>query len=130
MPKPARVPKVITICGSSRFIEIMAVCAWLLETREAAITMSLHYLPRWYRNVTADHMAEAEGVSEDMDELHLKKITISDEIFVVNPGGYIGESTSKEIEFAGKSGRRIRYYTQSPYMAIVNEMLGADRYGS
>ncbi|KKK90129.1 hypothetical protein LCGC14_2726140, partial [marine sediment metagenome] len=41
-------PKVIVLCGSSRFCDLMAVCAWLLEKEEKAITMGLHLLPQWY----------------------------------------------------------------------------------
>lgn len=45
--------KVITICGSSRFVDVMAVCAWLLERDERAITLGLHLLPRWYTTKAA-----------------------------------------------------------------------------
>lgn len=38
-------PKIVTLCGSSRFVGIMAVCAWLIERDEGAITMGLHLLP-------------------------------------------------------------------------------------
>jgi hypothetical protein len=44
-----------------------------------------------------------------LDDLHLKKISMSDEIFVINPGGYIGNSTSKEIIFAKSLGLKIHY---------------------
>ena len=46
-----------------------------------------------------------------MDELHLRKIDLADEIFVVDWGGYIGESTSKEIEYAKKNEIHIRYFS-------------------
>jgi hypothetical protein len=110
-------PKVIVLCGSSKFIEIMAVTAWLLEKEENAIAMSLHLLPWWYslENIP-DHLAEHEGVADQMDELHLRKIDLADEIYVVDVGGYIGSSTSKEIAYAEKTKKRIRYSTK--------EMLG------
>ena len=102
-------PKIICLCGSSRFVDIMAVIAWKLERDEHAITMSLHLLPQWYAKDIPDHLAEHEGCAEEMDELHLRKIDISDEIFVVNWKGYIGKSTKREIEYAGKQGKPIRY---------------------
>ena len=34
---------------------------------------------------------------------------MADEIFVINVGGYIGESTRSEIEYAKKAGKAIRY---------------------
>ncbi len=94
-------PKVITLCGSSRFVGIMAVTAWLLEKYEGAITMGLHLLPSWYSaEHIPDHLAEHEGVASAMDELHLRKIDISDEVFVIDFDSYIGESTSREMCYA------------------------------
>ena len=80
-------PKVVVLCGSSRFVDIMAVCAWIIERDEGAISMGLHLLPGWYsmENIP-DHLAEHEGVADAMDELHLIKIDLSDEVFVVDSG--------------------------------------------
>lgn len=107
-------PKVVVICGSSRFVDIMAVCAWLLERDEGKITMGLHLLPPWYPNCPADHLAEHEGVADFMDELHLHKIDLADEVFVVDVNDYIGESTSREIEYAADLGLPIRFFSADP----------------
>jgi len=110
MTKPPQT-KIVVLCGSSRFVDIMAVCAWLIEREEKAITMGLHLLPVWYGKDIPDHIAEHEGVAEAMDELHLRKIDLATEIFVVNRGDYIGESTAREIEYAKGKGLPIRWYT-------------------
>ena len=34
---------------------------------------------------------------------------MADEIFVINVGGYIGESTKSEIEYANKTGKKVNY---------------------
>lgn len=101
-------PKVITMCGSSRFVDIMAVTAWLLERDEQVITMGLHLLPAWYTDVEG-HLAEHEGCAEEMDELHLRKIDLSDEIYVINYLGYIGDSTRREIAYAKEHNKKIRW---------------------
>jgi hypothetical protein len=44
-----------------------------------------------------------------LDELHLRKIDMSDFIFVINVGGYIGDSTKKEIEYAERTGKKVVY---------------------
>lgn len=104
--------KVITICGSSRFIEVMAVVGWLLERDEGAIVMGLHLLPSWYcKDLVPHHLAEHEGIADKMDELHLRKIDISDEVFVVNCSGYVGKSTAREVKYAGTLEKTIRWYT-------------------
>ena len=119
-------PKVIVLCGSSKFVDIMAVVAWLLERDEGAITMSLHLLPYWYcREDVPDHLAEQEGVSEAMDNLHLRKIDLADSVFIVNVDDYIGESTHREIEYALMLKKPIRWFNSDPVgdkiMAIITE---------
>jgi len=106
-------PKIIVLCGSSKFVDIMAVCAWLIERDEKAIVLSLHLLPSWYENIELKphHIAEHEGVADAMDELHLRKIDLSDEIFVVNHDDYIGDSTANEINYAKKTNKKIRWFT-------------------
>ena len=44
-----------------------------------------------------------------LDEMHRQKIDMSDEIYVINLGGYIGESTKSEIEYAKIKGKKISY---------------------
>ena len=117
-------PLITCLCGSSRFVDIMAVVGWLLERDEGKIILSLHLLPRWYPNAPEHHLAEAEGVADQLDELHLRKIDIADEIFVIDWHGYIGESTSREIEYATANNRPVRYLTKEPlYLGFVRDAL-------
>ena len=44
-----------------------------------------------------------------LDDIHKRKIDMSDEIFVINKDGYIGSSTASEIEYAKTKGMPIRY---------------------
>lgn len=52
-------------------------------------------------------------ISEDekavLDALHLRKIDLADRILVVNPGGYIGESTRREIAYARAAGKPVSF---------------------
>ena len=41
--------------------------------------------------------------------MHLRKIDLADEILVINVGGYIGDSTRREIAYAEKTGKKINY---------------------
>lgn len=116
-------PKRIVLCGSSRFCDVMAVCGWLLERDEGKIAMGLHLLPDWYPNVPADHLAEHEGVAFAMDTLHLRKIDLAHEIFVVDVAGYIGSSCSNEIAYAKGRNLPIRYFTSDPIGRVVEAML-------
>ena len=41
--------------------------------------------------------------------MHKAKISMADEIFVINVGGYISSSTRSEIEYAKATGKPVRY---------------------
>lgn len=111
----------ITICGSSRFIQIMAAVGWWIERDEGLRVFNLHYLPEWACNV-ADHAAEHENVADHFDRLHLSKIDLSGSIFVVDWGGYIGESTRREIEYAVGNGTTVRYLSKEPrYLMMLDQ---------
>ena len=49
------------------------------------------------------------GTKEMLDDMHLRKIDMADEIFVINVGGYIGESTKREIAYAEEKGKKVNY---------------------
>ena len=41
--------------------------------------------------------------------MHYKRIELADEILVINKYGYIGDSTKKEIDFAKKLNKIIKF---------------------
>lgn len=64
-----------------------------------------------WREGPTDHAGEwiGEDVKRRLDELHLRKIDLADEVLILNVGGYIGESTRREIEHAERTGKSVRY---------------------
>jgi hypothetical protein len=64
--------------------------------------------PTGARFLTSDG-DEATPEKQALDQLHFRKIEMSDGIFVVNPGGYIGGSTRREIDHATKLGKTVEY---------------------
>ena len=57
------------------------------------------------------HLSETElkKIKTQLDELHLRKIDIADEVLILNVGGYIGESTQNELNYAFITGKVIRF---------------------
>jgi len=102
--------KVITLCGSTRFKnEFMEAQKRL--TLEGNIVISVGLF---------GHSGDKEvweGMDEDtltqtkimLDDMHKRKIDMADEIFVINVGGYIGDSTRSEIAYATEHGKTVRY---------------------
>ncbi len=48
-----------------------------------------------------------EGEKELLDLIHLQKILFCDAIYVIDVGGYIGDSTRREIKWAELNGKMI-----------------------
>ena len=95
--------KVITLCGSTRFKdEVMGVQKRL--TLEGNIVISVGLFGH-----SGDNEVWIEGTKEMLDDMHLRKIDMADEIYVINVDGYIGTSTRNEIEYAKRTGKVVRY---------------------
>jgi dienelactone hydrolase len=92
---------IVCICGSTRFRK---------EIVEAnrALTMQGHIVlaPGVFGHA-GDPLTDEEKVQ--LDELHSVKIDMSGVIYVVNPHGYIGSSTRKEIDYAVSRGKGVLY---------------------
>lgn len=107
-----KTPEVITMCGSSRFTDLMAAISWEYE-KLGKIVLRVNFVPDWYAKkdgwTESSHGAEQSGLKQVLDELHCRKIDLCDKIFVCDYNGYIGESTKNEIEYARKIGKPIFY---------------------
>lgn len=95
--------KVITLCGSTRFKDAFLEVQKRL-TLEGNIVISVGLFGH-----SGDNEAWVEGTKEMLDDMHKRKIDMADEIFVINVGGYIGDSTRSEIEYAKKTDKSIHY---------------------
>ncbi len=104
-------PMIICLCGSTRFTELMLVKQWEL-TKQGYIVLSWCALPDSY--FKGPHIADVEGVKEIVDEVHKRKIDLSDEVLILNVGGYIGESTRSELEYAHEQGKVLRFLEKPP----------------
>ena len=102
--------KVITLCGSSRFKD-----AFMEEqkrlTLEGNIVISVGLFGHSGDEEVWDGMDEGtlSKTKEMLDDMHKRKIDMADEIFVINVGGYVGDSTRSEIDYAIKHGKKVRY---------------------
>lgn len=47
------------------------------------------------------------ATKEMLDDMHKRKIDMADEIYVINVGGYIGDSTRSEIAYAKAHGKTV-----------------------
>lgn len=94
-------PLLVTICGSTRFRQEIADA-----NRELTLAGDIVLAPGVFQH-TGDQITEDQKAA--LDNLHLHKIDVADEVYVVNPGGYLGESTLREIAYALRTGKPVRY---------------------
>ena len=108
--KKQRKFKVITLCGSTRFKDEFMKAQKEL-TLKGNIVISVGLFGHSGDNEVWEQMDEGTltKTKEMLDDMHKRKIDMSDEIFVINVGGYIGSSTKSEIEYAKKTGKKVRY---------------------
>ena len=102
--------KVITLCGSTRFKDAFIEAQKRL-TLEGNIVISVGLFGHSGDNEVWEGMSEdtLTKTKEMLDDMHKRKIDMADEIFVINVGGYFGESTLSEIECANATGKAVRY---------------------
>lgn len=93
--------EIITLCGSIKFSRVFVEQQKRL-TLEGKIVMSI--VP-----FGSDEDFLNEEQKTMLDEMHRRKIDLSDGIFVINVGGYIGSSTRGEIEYAQHTGKNVSY---------------------
>jgi hypothetical protein len=100
-------PTIVCLCGSTRFSAAFRT-ANLTETLNGKIVLSIGIDTRSDEDLLlAGTITPAD--KEKLDELHLRKIDIADEILVLNVGGYVGVSTQHEINYAKLAGKVVRW---------------------
>ena len=102
--------KVITLCGSTRFKNEFIEAQKSL-TLEGNIVISVGLFGHSGDQEVWDGMDEGtlSKTKEMLDDMHKRKIDMADEIFVINVGGHIGDSTRSEIEYAKVHGKKVNY---------------------
>lgn len=98
-------PRIVCLCGSTRFMDAFHK-ANREESLAGHIVLTVEIVA--YDGATDPQRANP-AQKECLDRLHLQKIDLADEVLVLNVGGYIGESTRREIAYAEAQGKIIRY---------------------
>ncbi len=86
---------VVTLCGSIRFRDAF-------ERLDAELTLAGHVV---LTPTDLDPSTELDAEQRArLGRIHLQRIAMADEVLVVNVGGYVGESTRREIAHARSRG--------------------------
>ena len=106
--EPRRI--IVCLCGSTRFKD-----AWYEQTKrlthEGFIVLGVGDLNPNKQDTNDPIEPELKA---KLDALHLDKIDLADEVFVVSDeSGYFGSSTTREIAHAIRGGKTIRWMFES-----------------
>lgn len=103
--------EIVTICGSTKFKkEINLENSRLTQDGYVVISLGLFGhtdLPDYNWDT------DATDLKTKLDRLHFQKIRMADRVHVVDPGGYVGESTRREIAYAESIGKPVTYYSKA-----------------
>ena len=107
-------PKIVCLCGSSRYVGHHQA-AIMQETLAGNIVIPMGLyghadFPPGAKKAT-DDSNEGCSVKQMLDELHLHKIEMSDEVLFIKPAGTVlGNSSMRELFFAQSRSKTIRFY--------------------
>lgn len=101
-------PRIVCLCGSTRFQELFEL-ANKDESLAGRIVLSVGY----YGHVVG---MPDEATKRRLDELHLHKVSLADEVLLVSPKmadglPYVGASTVRELAQAKRQGKATRWFS-------------------
>lgn len=108
LPTPDDRPHVVCISGSMRFEDEMRLAA-VEESVKGHVVVMPHVNMKRPLPVT---LPAGHDPKPGLDKLHLAKIDLADEVLVVAPGDYIGDSTRAEIAYAERHGKPVRRWLE------------------
>ena len=95
-------PRIVCLCGSTKFKTAFEQANYD-ETMAGKIVLSVGF----YGHASGEVLTPERKLA--LDDLHLQKIELADEILVINVGGYVGASTKREIWYAVYQAKRVRW---------------------
>ncbi len=103
-------PTIVCLCGSTRFWRTFQEASLKL-TLGGAIVLSIGAAS----GTDDEHFgnldrASYDQVKEELDELHLRKIDLADEVLILNVDGYLGTSTRRELAYARSLGKPVHFW--------------------
>lgn len=110
--------KSVCLCGSTKFKRLFEVC--IKEMTKAGIVV---LYPDTYKGFDGTDKTISEKEKTNLQNIHFEKIKMADCVLILNPFGYIGESTKNEIEYAKKLGKKIFYFDNDLFSQFVQQYI-------
>lgn len=105
--RPQNRPQIVCLCGPLRFMDMFRETDYALEM-QGAIVVGPSFVPGALVHDGNTGCTPEQKIA--LDALHKRKIDICDAVLVLNRGGYIGESTKSEIDYAKAHDKPVFYW--------------------
>jgi hypothetical protein len=96
---------IVCLCGSTKFKE-----AFELANKKESIKGNIVLTVAMFGHLEGLDMKGEDKIM--FDNLHMDKIELSNEVLILDVDNYIGESTQRELDYAIKLGKKIRYLSK------------------
>jgi hypothetical protein len=106
-------PNIVCLCGSTKFHQEFQRANYE-ETMAGNIVLTVGFFMHSAEAAHGEEWACTPEQKVGLDQLHLRKIDLCDEIFVINVDGYVGESTMSEMAYAILRRKGIRWLEEPP----------------
>lgn len=103
--------RVVCLCGSTRFWHEYQLANYR-ETMAGRVVLTVGHYPHAPGQAHGENVGCTPEQKLELDELHLRKIDMADEILVIDVNGYAGESTKREIAYAKSLGKPVRFISE------------------
>lgn len=102
-------PEVVCLCGSTRFAEQFGEASKAF-TLAGQIVLSPGLMGH-SGDLKPEECEIGHPVKDLLDTLHFRRIDMATKVFVVDVGGYIGDSTRNEIQYAQEQGKPLSFWS-------------------
>jgi hypothetical protein len=113
-------PPIVTLCGSTRFRRAFEEATYRLTLEGWAVLSVAGWGSERGRDGDSRNRLTPRQ-KEELDALHMQKVAMSRRVHVLNVGGYIGESTTREIAHAFRLGIAITFAEEAPGNAWLEQ---------
>lgn len=103
-------PVIVCLCGSTKFKQEF-MDATERETLAGRIVVSVGFFAHQLTDEERRTKLTPE-VKKKLDELHLRKIDLADEVLILNVGQYVGASTRREAWYARRKEKAVRWLVE------------------
>jgi hypothetical protein len=120
---------IFTLCGSAKFEPL-----WHEWNKRLGLMGHISFSLMTFPSVEGSKSWYTDDQKETLDLAHFAKIEQSDAILVLNEGGYIGDSTRREIKWSHLRDKTVYYLEPDPleqelfgYCNLYYQIIGFER---